>query len=74
MNINSLQFYFDELVTFLANFPNDFQILGITESRLKEANPLTTNIMLPGFAYEHMPKKQPMEALCYTLKWYKLQI
>ena len=49
MNINSLQFYFDELET-LANCPIiiiiDFQIFGIAESRLKEANPLTTNIAI----------------------------
>ena len=30
MNINSLQFHFDELET-LANCPIDFQILGIAE-------------------------------------------
>ena len=58
MNINSLQFHFDGLETFLANCTIDFQILGITESRCKEANPPTTNIVLPGFIYEHMPTKQ----------------
>ena len=57
MNVNSLQFHLDELETFLANFPVDFQVLGITESRLKEANPPATNILLPRFNYEHMPKK-----------------
>ena len=50
MNIKSLQFHSDELETF-------FQMLGITESRIKEANPPTVNIMLPGFTYEHMPTK-----------------
>ena len=34
-----------------------FQVLGITESRLKEANPLAINIILPGFTYEHTPTK-----------------
>ena len=57
MTVNSLQFHLDELETFLANFPVDFQVLGITESRLKEANPPATNILLPRFNYEHMPKK-----------------
>ena len=56
MNINSLQFHFDELETFLANCLFDFQILGVTESRLKEPNPPTTNI-LPRFTYEQMPIK-----------------
>ena len=32
MSINSLKFHFDELETFLANCPIDFQILDITES------------------------------------------
>ena len=45
MTVNSLQFHLDELETFLANFPVDFQVLGITESRLKEANPPATNIL-----------------------------
>ena len=57
MTVNSLQFHLDELETFLANFPVDFQVLGIKESRLKEANPPATNILLPRFNYEHMPKK-----------------
>ena len=49
MNINSLQFRFDELENFLANCPVDFQVLGITKSRLKEANAPTTSIILPRF-------------------------
>ena len=35
LNINSLQYHFDELQTFLSNCPIDFQILGISESELK---------------------------------------
>ena len=57
MNVNLLQFHFDELETFLANCPIDFQVLGIMESRLKGASPPATNIILPGFTYEHMPTK-----------------
>ena len=56
-NINSLQYHFDELQTFLSNRPIDFQILGISESRLKTDIPATTNIQLPGFNTEHMPTK-----------------
>ena len=65
MKINSLQFHFDELEISLANCPIDFQIVGITESRLKEANPPTTNIILPG-TYAH-------KASALHQKWYKLQ-
>ena len=68
ININSLQFQFDELGNFLANCPIDFQILDITEFRLKEANLPTANIILPGFTYEHMSQNQPMEVLYFTLK------
>ena len=35
LNINSLQYDFDELQTILSSCPSDFQILGISESRLK---------------------------------------
>ena len=45
MSIKSLQFHFDELETILANCSIDFQVLHIMESRLKEANPPTTNII-----------------------------
>ena len=41
----------------MANCPIDFQLLGITESRLNQANPPSTNAILPGFNYEHMPTK-----------------
>ena len=66
MSIKSLQFYFDELETFLANCPIYFQIPGITESRLKEANPPTTSMILPEFNFEHMPTKSANgDALLY---------
>ena len=34
-----------------------FQIIGITESKLKGATPPTTSITLSGYNYEHMPTK-----------------
>ena len=57
LNINSLQYHFDELQTFLSNCPIDFQILDISESRLKTDISTTTNIQLAGFNIEHMPTK-----------------
>ena len=57
LNINSLQYHFDELQTFLSNCPIDFQILGISESRLTTDISTTTNIQLPGFNIEHMSTK-----------------
>ena len=66
LNINSLQYHFDELQTYLSNCPIDFQILGISESRLKTDIWTTTNIQLPGFNIEHMPTKSANDgALLY---------
>ena len=62
MNINSLKLHFGELKNFLAICLIDFQILGITESRRKEATSVTTRIILPGYSLEHIPTK-PVEAL-----------
>ena len=54
MDINSLQYHFDELQTFLSNCLIDFQMLGISEPRLETAISTATNIQLPGFNIEHM--------------------
>ena len=60
MTINLIHFHFDELETCFANFPIDFQILGITESRLKEANPPTLNLMLHDLIMNICPENQAM--------------
>ena len=67
LNKNSLQYYFDELQTFLSSGPTDFQILGISESRLKTDTSITTNIQLPRFNIEHMPCVQTVVPY-FTLK------
>ena len=54
--INSLQYHFDKL-KLLSNCPIDFQILGISKSRLNTDTLTTTNIQLPGFNIKHMPTK-----------------
>ena len=51
----------------MANCPIDFQILGTTEYRFKEANQPTTNI-LPGFTYEHMPTKSANGCALFYIK------
>ena len=68
LNINSLQYYFDELQTFLSNYPIDFQILGISESRLKTDTSTTTNIQLPGFNIELMPTKSANSSALLYIK------
>ena len=67
MNINSLKLHFGELKTFLTNYLIDFQILGVTESRLKEATSANTNI-LPGFNLKHMPTKSANGAALLYIK------
>ena len=46
MNINSLSFHFDELKSLILKSKNDFQITGISETRLKKTQETTTNIQL----------------------------
>ena len=53
MNINSLSFHFDELESLISKSKNDFQIIGISETRLKESQ--ETNIQLENFNIEHVP-------------------
>ena len=57
LNLNSLQYHFDELQTFLSNCPIDFKILGISELRLRTDISTITNIQFPGYNIEHMPTK-----------------
>ena len=53
MNIDSLSFHFDELENLISKSKNDFQIIGISETRLKESQ--ETNIQLENFNIEHVP-------------------
>ena len=46
LNINSLSFHFDELEHLISKSKNDFQITGISETRLKKTQETTTNIQL----------------------------
>ena len=57
LNINTLQYHFDKFHIFLSNCPIDFQILGISKSRLKPDISTTTSMQLPGFNIEHIPTK-----------------
>ena len=52
---HSSQYHFDELQTFLSDIPINFQIIGITETRIKKNYSITTNIQLPDYTIEHTP-------------------
>ena len=54
-NINSFSFHFDELESLISKSKNDFQIIGISETRLKKTQETTTNIELENFNIEHVP-------------------
>ena len=72
--MNYLQYHFDKHETFLSNYPIDFQILDISELRLKTDISKITNIQLPGFKIEHVPMKSANNgALPLHLRHYKLQ-
>ena len=55
MNINSLDFYYDSLETFFTDSNSNFEIIGITETRIKKSQPLLTNISLPNYNIEQTP-------------------
>ena len=48
-----MSFHFDELESLISKSKNDFQIIGISETRLKESQ--ETNIQLENFNIEHVP-------------------
>ena len=54
MNINLLSFHFDELESLISKLKNDFQIIGISETRLKKTQETITNIQLEIFNVEHV--------------------
>ena len=55
LNINSLSFHFDELESLISKSKNDFQIIGISETRLQKTQETTTNIQLENYNIEHVP-------------------
>ena len=57
MDISSLCHNFDELHTLLARMKIKFNIISITETRLKKYAVRNININLNGYAVEHTPTK-----------------
>ena len=55
MNISSLCHNFDELYTLLARIKVKFNIIGITETRLKKHTVTNLNLNLNGYVIEHAP-------------------
>ena len=55
LKINLLSFHSDELESLISKSKNDFQIIGISETRLKKTQETTTNIQSENFNIEHVP-------------------
>ena len=55
LNISSLFSHIDDLKIFLSLLTAKVDILCLSESRLSQNNPVTTNLDIPGYAFEHTP-------------------
>ena len=55
LNISSLSAHIDDLKNFLSELSIKFDIICISESRLSQKNPQTTNINLTGYSIEQTP-------------------
>ena len=55
MNISSLTYNIDQLHTLLSEININFDLIGITKSRLKKDTTRTTNIDIKGYTFEHTP-------------------
>ena len=55
MDISSLSYNFDQLYTLLSETNVSFDVIGITETRLKKQTLRTTNIDIIGYNLEHTP-------------------
>ena len=55
MNINSLSYHLEEFQSLLAQLSVKFDIIGITETRLKTKSVRTSNINLQNYSIEHTP-------------------
>ena len=55
MNISSSSYNFDQLHTLLSEINISFDVIEITETRLKKQTLRTTNIDINGYNLEHTP-------------------
>ena len=55
LNISSLSSHIDDIKIFLSLLTAKVDILCISESRLSQNNPVTTNLHIPVYTFEHTP-------------------
>ena len=77
LNINSLSFHFDELEGLISKSKNDFQIIAISENRLKKTQETTTNIQLENYHIEYVSTESANGGMLLYIKIvinYKLRL
>ena len=55
LNVASLTLNFDDLHTMLSTLNIDFDVIGITETRIKKHSPSTSNLNINGYSVEDTP-------------------
>ena len=72
-----MPFHFDELQSLISKSKNDFQIIRVSETRLKKAQETTTNIQLENYNTEHVPTESVNGGVLLCIKKainYKLRL
>ena len=57
INISSLTYNFDQLHTLISEININFDLIGVTEGRLKKDRTRTPNIDIKGYTFEHTPNE-----------------
>ena len=68
MNISSLFYNFEQFHALLSELDINYDIIGITETRLKRDILRTTNIDLKGYSFEHTPTEASCGGILLYLK------
>ena len=55
LNIASLQYHLEDLKILLSTLEHDFDIISISETKLKQNTPPTIDINIPDYHFEHTP-------------------
>ena len=55
LNIASLQYHIDDLKLLITSLEHDFDIISISETKIKKNCPPTVDINIPNYQYEHTP-------------------
>ena len=68
MNIASLSAHIDDLKWLLDTFGHKFDIVGISETKIRESNEPLSNIKLPGYEFIQTPTKSHFGGVGFSLR------